>query len=212
MVLSMSMTPHELWTWDRCNEKIQGLRGSHGFPDERRIKFLGLVVDTENGSIFNELNEIKINIDERSGRFLTNTVFYILSAYSDSDSSQPNGKLITSKQFRGVGFTERDNTGERFRIIKEFGEEPEQLLRVVERIGGTQIDFPYGDITIRVNALPQIPITLALTGVDEEFAADVRIFYDESLREILDPEQTYFLTHLTISRIIESKTIMNRLV
>lgn len=205
MVLSMSLTPRELWTWDMCKENIQGLRGSHGFPDEKCIKFLGLIVDTENGSIFDVLNEREITTGERSGRFLTNTVFYVLSAYSDSKNRNPIGNLITSKQFRGVGFTERGNEGERFRIIREFGEEPEKLLQAVEPLGGTRIDFPYGDIVIRVNALPQIPITITLTGSDEEFPADAVIFYDESIKKILDSEQTYFLTHLTISRIIELK-------
>jgi hypothetical protein len=201
----MSKTPQELWTWDVCKEKIQELSGSHGFPDERSINFLGLTVNTEDGSIFDVLNEKKVNTEERSGRFLANTVFYVLSAYSDSKNRNPIGNLITSKQFRGVGFTERGNEGERFRIIREFGEEPEKLLQAVEPLGGTQIDFPYGDIVIRVNALPQIPITIALTGWDEEFPADAVIFYDESIKKILDSEQTYFLTHLTISRIIEAK-------
>lgn len=205
MVLSMSMTPRELWTWDMCKEKIQELSGSHGFPDDRSINFLGLTVNTEDGSIFDVLNEKKVNTEERSGRFLANTVFYVLSAYSDSKNNHSTGNLITSKQFRGVGFTERGNEGERFRIIREFGEEPEKLLQAVEPLGGTQIDFPYGDIVVRANVLPQIPITIALTGGDEEFPADASIFYDESIKKILDSEQTYFLTHLTVSRIIEAK-------
>jgi len=201
----MSKTPHELWTWDMCKEKIQGLRGSHGFPDERSIKFLGLIVDTENGSIFDVLNERKIITEERSGRFLAYTVFYVLSAYSDSKNNNLTGNRITSKQFRGVGFTERGNEGERFRIIREFGDDPIKLLQAVEPLGGTRIDFPYGDIVVRINALPHIPITIALTGCDEEFPADAIIFYDESIKKILDSEQTYFLTHLTVSRIIEAK-------
>jgi len=188
-----------------CKEKIQGLRGSHGFPDERSIKFLGLTVNTGDGSIFDVVNEKKVNNEERSGRFLANTVFYVLSAYYDSKNRNLTGNLITSKQFRGVGFTERGNEGERFRIIREFGEEPDKLLMAVEPLGGTRIDFPYGDLIVRVDALPQIPITIALTVGDEEFPTDTRIFYDESIKNILDSEQTYFLTHLTINRIIEAK-------
>jgi hypothetical protein len=38
---------------------------------------------------------------------------------------------------------------------------------------------------------------------DEEFPAEARIFFDETLENYLDSEQTYFMTHLMVKRLIE---------
>jgi hypothetical protein len=66
------------------------------------------------------------------------------------------------------------------------------------------VDFPYGDVAVSLDLLPFIPLTIVLTVDDGEFPADSRLFYDETVENYLDSEQTYFLTSLTVLRIIQS--------
>jgi len=199
----MSTNPLELWTWKNCEESVKSLPGRLGFPAGDRLELLKFDLDLNNGSIKDVLTGGQVNVAQRAGRRAANTIFYVLSAYSESPEKKPTGKLISSKQFRGAQFTNRDTLGERYRIIKNF-EEAARLETAAKALGGSKIEFPYGDIAVSLNILPNIPLTLVLTADDGEFPADARLFYDETVENYLDSEQTYFLTSLTVSRLIQS--------
>lgn len=199
----MPTNPLELWTWRNCKEAVKSLPGHLGFPTGDKLEFLGFELDTINGSIRDTLTGDPVDMAQRAGRRAANTIFYVLSAYSESQEKKPTGKLISSKQFRGTRFTKRDTMGERYRIIKSF-KEPANLETAANVLGGSKIEFPYGDIAVSLNILPYIPLTIILTIDDGEFPADSRLFYDETVENYLDSEQTYFLTSLTVSRLIDS--------
>ncbi|MCK5670599.1 DUF3786 domain-containing protein, partial [Candidatus Bathyarchaeota archaeon] len=173
------------------------------FPMGDQLEFLGFKLDLKTDSIRDSLTGEPVDISQRAGRRATNTIFYVLSAYSESTEKRPTGKLISSRQFRGTRFTKRDTFGERGRIIESF-KEPARLETAAKVLGGSKVDFPYGDVAINLDLLPFIPLTIVLTVDDGEFPADSRLFYDETVENYLDSEQTYFLTSLTVSRIIQS--------
>lgn len=200
----MSTNPFELWTWKNCKEAVKSLPGRLGFPAGDKFGFLGFELDLKNGSIKDTLTGGDVDVAQRPGRLAANTIFYVLSAYSESPEKKPTGKLISSKQFRGTQFTKRNTMGERYRIIKSF-EEPTKLETAAKALGGSKIEFPYGDIAVSLKLLPYIPLTIVLTVDDGEFPADARLFYDETVENYLDSEQTYFLTSLTVSRLIQSE-------
>ena len=199
----MPTNPLELWTWRNCKEAVKSLQGRLGFPAGDKLEFLGFELDNNNGSIKDSLTGEPVDMAQRAGRRAANTIFYVLSAYSESPEKKPTGKLISSKQFRGTLFTKRDTMGERYRIIKSF-KEPAKLEMASKVLGGSKVDFPYGDVAVNLNLLPFIPLTIVLTVDDGEFPADARLFYDETVENYLDSEQTYFLTSLTVSRLIQS--------
>ena len=197
--------PDEIWIWKKCSSKIRLLIDRNGFPNDPVLRFLGYELDTRNGSLVDTLTGKIVDSSNRSGKYTLNTIFYILSAYSDAENPEPTGELISSKQFRGTMFTKRDILGERFRIIREFGSKYEELVLVAKKLGGNQTSFPYGDVAIRIDALPIVPITIVLSIGDKELSSDSRIFYDRSIEKIFDSEQTYFLTHLMVTRLVQSK-------
>ena len=168
-----------------------------------QLELLGFKLDLKTGSIRDTLTGEPVDMARRAGRSAVNTIFYVLSAYSESQEKRPTGKLISSKQFRGTRFTKRDTMGERYRIIENF-KEPAKLETAAKALGGSKTDFSYGDVAVSLNLLPFIPLTIVLTVDDGEFPADARIFYDETVENYLDSEQTYFLTSLTMSRLIQS--------
>lgn len=200
----MSTNPLELWTWKNSRNAVKSLPGHLGFPVGDKLEFLGLKLNLNNGSIIDTFTGGHLNAAQRSGRMAANTVFYVLSAYSMSPDKKPTGKRISSKQFRGAQFTNRDTMGERYRIIKNF-EQPARLETAAKALGGSKIEFPYGDTAISLNILPYIPLTIVLTIDDGEFPADARLFYDETVENYLDSEQAYFLTSLSVTRLIQSK-------
>ncbi|MBC8463146.1 DUF3786 domain-containing protein [Candidatus Bathyarchaeota archaeon] len=199
----MPTNPLELWTWRYCKESVKSLPGRLGFPVEDQLELLGFKLDLKTGSIRDTLIGEPVDMARRAGRSAANTIFYVLSAYTDSQEKRPTGKLISSKQFRGTMFTKRDTMGERYRIIENF-KDPAKLETAAKALGGSKTDFSYGDVAVSLNLLPFIPLTIVLTVDDGEFPADARLFYDETVENYLDSEQTYFLTSLTMSRLIQS--------
>ena len=196
--------PSELWTWEQCGEKIKTLPGRNGYPDGPVISFLGFNLDTETGKIMDSLNGSIIEPDSLAYSGASHTIFYVLSAYSDADDIMPTGKPISSKQFRGQHFVCSGYTGETFALVNTFASNPDRLVKAVEALGGEQVDFPVGDIAVRLPVMPRVPITIVMGLADEEFPAEAWIYFDETIESYLDSEQTYFLVHLMVRRMIES--------
>jgi hypothetical protein len=196
--------PSELWTWENCIDKMRLLSGRNGFPESRIISFLGYEFDTLTGRISDTLSNKDISRGDRSYRSISHTIFYVLSAYSDADENVPTGKKVSSRQFRGNQFTRRGYEGEAQNIVKHFGSNPEKLVKSAQVLGGRLVDFPVGDVVVEIYVLPRVPLILVLSLVDEEFPAKAWIYFDETIESYFDSEQIYFLTHLTVTRLIET--------
>jgi hypothetical protein len=196
-----------LWNWTTCKETINSLPGRLGFQDHQYLEFLGLKLDLRNGDLHDLLSKTLIKDHDIQSKHLLRSIYYLLSGYSKVEKIKLTGELITFKQIRGNRFVNRGKGAEE-RLIREFSRKPKQLISSAEKLGGNKIDFPYGDITISLKAFPLIPLTIVLYANDEEFPGDARIFYDVSIKDIFDAEQTNFITHLTISRLIISNKQM----
>jgi hypothetical protein len=195
--------PSKLWTWNNCSEKIRSLKGRNGFPDNDKISFLLYVLNLNNGNLIDSLTCNEVEYFTKPGMSILRTVFYVLSAYSEADDIKPSGKYVSSKQFRGTKFTQRRLIGVRQSLVNHFTPDFNMLLKVTNILGGKRIDFPTGDVAVKIFILPRIPITFVLTLADNEFSADSRIYFDETIESFFDSEQIYFLTYLTIERIME---------
>jgi len=195
--------PDELWTWENCKDKIKTLPGKNGVSDNPVISFLGFNLDTKTGKILDTFSGEAVESNAKSYRSITHTIFYVLSAYSEAQDKLPTGKPITSKQFRGNHFVCRGYTGETITLVNHFASNPDKLVQAVEVFEGEKTDFQFGDLAVKVDVLPRVPITIVMSLADEEFPAEARIYFDETLENYLDSEQTYFLIHLMVKRLIE---------
>jgi len=196
----MIAQPPGLWSWDTCKGKVTSLKGRLGFPDKEELGFLKLTIDLRDGAVMDDLTGRQLKSVDTWSRHMVQTVYYVLSGYSEAEHVKPSGRLISSKQFRGARFGDLDNRRVRNRIIERFREDPEALVACVEKLGGGSVEFPYGDVAVRMGALPLVPVTIVYNSETEEFDADVRVFYDVSVQEFLDTERINFLTNLTVSR------------
>jgi len=87
--------------------------------------------------------------------------------------------------------------------VNHFASNPEKLVQVVEVFNGEKTDFQFGNLAVKVNVLPRVPITIVMSLADDEFPAEARIYFDETLENYLDSEQAYFMIHLMVKRIVE---------
>jgi hypothetical protein len=198
--------PDELWTWEKCSDKIRSLPSRNGYPVGDVLSILGFELNLNTGEIKDTLSGKPPKLDPRTYRNAAHTIFYLLSAYSEAQDIQPTGKHISSRQFRGTRFTDRSYSGETMSLIRHFEKDPERLVGAARKLGGNEVNFPTGDIAVELYALPRVPITVVMKLADEEFETEAWLYFDETLESFFDSEQTYFLSHLMVSRLIEAST------
>ena len=90
------------------------------------------------------------------------------------------------------------------KLAETFGRDAKKLYDVVEIFNGTKCD--YGDASIRLQALPRIPITIIIWAADEEFAARSSFLFDESVADQLPLDALRALVDLTVAALIEAAT------
>ena len=187
----------ELWNWKNCAVKIKSLRGCLGFPDEPFLRFLKLKLSLENGLVYDELTGLAF---EQTYRMIPN-IYCILSSYADATSTHETSNLVTSKQLQGGQYCNIAVTRAKSLIQNIFGSNSKMLVDSAKILGGFEIDFSYGDHSVRINSLPLIPIIIVLSEEDSEFPASAQFFFDESVSHYLELEQVGMLSELTAERL-----------
>ncbi len=93
-------------------------------------------------------------------------------------------------------------------LIKFFGEEPENLLSVAEEVQGEPLKF--GDVGVKIQAFPFVPLALILWRGDAEFPAEGSILFDASVSEYLPVEDAVILAETVVWKLIKAKRIAQR--
>ena len=187
----------ELWNWKNCAVKIKSLRGRLGFPDEPFLRFLKLKLSLENGLVYDELTGLSLR---QKYRMLLD-IYCILSSYADAKPIHETSNLVTSKQLQGGQYCNVAVTRAKSLIQSVFGSNSKMLVESAKILGGFEIDFSYGDHSVRINSLPLIPIVIVLLEEDSEFPALAQFFFDESVSHYLELEQVGMLSELTAERL-----------
>ena len=202
-----SISHSDNWNWTNVREQIRTLAGKLGFPEEEHLDFLKIRVALNDGKLLDLLNNRRLDVSDHQQGFIIKTVYYILQGYALAKSAQFTKRLIAYRNLRGARFGDFSNIGAREKLLTLFANDYTRLEEAVRLLDGLRVDFPYGDIAFKIDALPLIPLTFVLSLSDEEFPKDVRIFYDENITSYLDVERTNFLTNLTIERLMKAYDI-----
>jgi len=187
----------EIWNWKKCAVKIKSLRGRLGFPDEPFLRFLKLQLSLESGLIYDELTGSALE----QKYWILPKVYCILSSYADTKPIPETSNLVTSKQLQGGQYCNIAVTRAKSLIQSIFGSNSKMLVDSAKILGGFEIDFSYGDHSVRINSLPLIPIIIVLSEEDSEFPASAQFFFDESVSHYLELEQVGMLSELTAERL-----------
>jgi len=182
-----------IWNWKNCRQKILTLRGRLGFPDSSVLKFLRLSLDLEDGHIHDELRGTTVPEIEAS-------VYCILSGYADANTVAETHQLISFAQLSGGrayynAFKRRAVQ----QIERVFGSDPQTLYKAAELLDSTRLN--YGDYSVKIYALPLVPVHVVLWGKDSEFPPSANILFDSSVDHYLSTEQAAMLGELTSARL-----------
>jgi len=182
-----------IWNWEKSRDKILTLRGRLGFPDSSILKFLRLSLDLEDGHIHDELRGRTVPEIEAS-------VYCILSGYADANDVPETHQLISFAQLPGGrayynAFQRRAVQ----QIERVFGSNTQTFYKAAELLDATMLD--YGDFSVKIYALPLVPVHVVLWSTDSEFPPSANILFDSSVSQYLSTEQTAMLGELTSTRL-----------
>ena len=89
-------------------------------------------------------------------------------------------------------------------LLRAFGPRPEALVPAAATLDGEPLDL--GDASVRLPALPCLPVACVLWGGDEEFPPSASVVFDASVEGYLDAEAVTVLAELATRRLAEAAT------
>ena len=192
MVLGLQ-SEHEIWNWRRCKTKIRSLRERLGFRESSTLRFLGLSLSLEDGMIHDDLRDCPFPE-------VAPSIYCILSGYAEAEPVPETLDLVSFRQLPGGHAYHKAFLGRAVLSIQRvFGPNPRMLVEAAKLLGGFEVG--YGDCSVKVNALPLVPITVILWAGSPEFPASVNMLFDASVSHYLTTEQVAGLGELTSVRL-----------
>jgi hypothetical protein len=116
----------------------------------------------------------------------------------------PRGVLVPFNQAEGgTAYYEAFKHRTINRLAKEFGENPDSLIRAGGVVGG--MDREFGAASIDIRAFPKVHLILIVWEGDEEIPASANVLFDSIALEILDTEDLAVVGSLTVTRLLKAK-------
>lgn len=165
------------------------LAGAHFIEAERKasLRLLGDVYE-----ILLPECDVRCITDESAPIHLKILALHYLAQAS---GKQLTGRLIDFRELPGgiayhVSFDNRVKKP----LINAFGDDDgSKLSKAAKRLGADVEDVDYGDVGLRIWALPKVPIVIAFWAADEEMPASISILFDSSISDYLTTEDVAVL-------------------
>ncbi len=166
-------------------------------PQNGSYQFLGFTINLQDATLTDNLG--KTVFEELSIKLIP----AMLHHYAQAKPTPQTGKLVKFKDLPG-GYAYEGAFIHRAiePVAQAFGVVPELMPKAAELLGGKPLGL--GDASFIVEALKGVPLTYILWRSDE-FAAQVRILYDESASSFLPTEDLAVLGELASVRLIFAK-------
>ena len=131
-------------------------------------------------------------ISDPSGNRPSHSVSVLLSKYLLMCPKNPplDASWVSYKDFKDAGpFVGGFRSNAEVPLERTFGANSAELRRRCETLGGilSTEDFPY-ELSMRLPALPKIPILLLFNGTDDEFPARCAMLFERRAEKYLDME------------------------
>jgi len=193
--IAQSLKPmyRTIWNWEKCQDKIVTLRGRLGFPDSSVLKFLRLNLSLEDGAVYDELRG-------KAFAEIEATVYCILCGYANTKEVEETHQFVSFAQLPGGrSYQNAFNRRAVQPIERVFGSIPHTLCKAAELLDAIKLD--YGDYSVKIFALPLVPIHIVLRSAPPEFPLSASILFNSSVSNYLSTEQIAMLSELTSSRL-----------
>jgi hypothetical protein len=87
------------------------------------------------------------------------------------------------------------------KLEEAFGANPDLLLKISEKFDAKKRDF--GDVSITLNVLPRLQLTIVIWRRCEEFEARASILFDQNAASLLPLDALLAAVNLTVNALIE---------
>lgn len=85
-------------------------------------------------------------------------------------------------------------------ILRTFGSHPHRLLEAARGLDGEPMDL--GDVSVRIPALPRVPVVYTMWRGDDEFPPNAHVVFDASVGGYLDAEVLTALAEVVTRRLV----------
>ena len=93
------------------------------------------------------------------------------------------------------------------KLKKAFGNDPGGLIRVSDRFNAEKCEF--GDASIKLNALPRIPLIFIIWGGDDEFEARASILFDKTAADHIPLDALWATVNMTVKTLLQASEASN---
>jgi hypothetical protein len=151
----------------------------------------------------------KDKIQKRSGKQLAkneNTFIYIYMAHGGT--VYPSGKMKSFKEFPNtVSKTVSMKRHIEIPLANAFSSRLGELEKMCKRLGGKDVRIQYdsSDIAFQFAVFPKVPVVLLFWDKKDEFEADVKLLFDETVVQHLDIESIMFLSEHLCNMLISGE-------
>jgi hypothetical protein len=122
---------------------------------------------------------------------------YLIGAMSIT----PSGKLLSFRELQGGDVYWKAYQGRSIDRLQDFfGERPEALHGAVKGMKARKAAM--GDVGYVIEALPKVPVTVALWRADDEIPASANVLWDETVKYYLRTEDVAVLGGMVASELI----------
>jgi hypothetical protein len=127
----------------------------------------------------------------------------ILHYLINADETSLTGNLINYRQVKdGANYFPTFEKRSIKPVISFFGEKPDLLISASKILGGEEVKR--GDVSVKITALPFVPVFFVLWKADEEFPPGGGILFDSSIEKKLSAEDIAVLCQQIVFKIIKS--------
>lgn len=142
--------------------------------------------------------------DESGAPLSRNEQTFIHIHMAQGGSVPPSGKMKSFKEFPNtVSKVVSMNDHVEAPLVKTFSGNIDKLKDCGEKLGGTLVTDRYEgcDLAIFFTALPKVPVTLLFWDAHEDFEAQAKLMFDETIVDHLDIEAIMFLSEELVKRL-----------
>ena len=142
---------------------------------------------------------------DRTGALAIELRLMILQYLIDAKPIPLTGKWVTEKEltngemfFRGVHSLEKVKKT----LEERFGNRPETFRSVGESLGGRPTNL--GDVGMRFQVLPRVPVAFVLWVADDEFPAALNILFDSTVERHLALDTLWGMIRVVTRRLLST--------
>jgi len=126
----------------------------------------------------------------------------ILHYLNAADGTPPTGELITyrevpSGEFYYAAFVKRAEAP----LLSVFGQSARGLVEAAGYFGGEPV-ADMGDAAVKIQALPQVALTLVIWEGDDEFEPSGKILFDKNVSHYLSTEDIAVVSGMVVYRLM----------